>query len=130
MPPASDKSGDKKHNVRKGSSDVSKTESMEHSYNTENLPVEEVCGDDWKQVTRRKSPRQCIIGNVEKSLNIKAIPNKAFLYVSRLHPSTKQNDVELFLKQVIPEAVCEQVESKFPQYYASFKVMVNRQGII
>ena len=126
VPPTSDKPGDKKHNVRKGSSDVFKPESMEHSYNIENLPPqEEVGGDDWKQVTRRKSPRQCVIGNVEKSLNIKAIPKKAFLYVSRLHPSTKQNDVELFLKQVIPEAVCEQLESKFPQYYASFKVMVN-----
>nr|CAI5867216.1 unnamed protein product [Callosobruchus analis] len=54
--------------------------------------------------------------------SVKASPKKVSLFVSRLHPGTKSDDLVTFFKKTFPEAVCEKITPQHPDPYASFKL--------
>nr|CAI5836750.1 unnamed protein product [Callosobruchus analis] len=78
----------------------------------------------WTNVNRRRK-RTAVIGSSKDMGNIKVNPKKAFLFVSRLDPSTKTDDLVSVLKSKFPEVTCEKLRSKHPQIYSSFKVSIN-----
>ncbi|KAJ3655761.1 hypothetical protein Zmor_014875 [Zophobas morio] len=61
----------------------------------------------------------------ETSSTLLVAPKKAFWYVSRLRPGTTVQQVVDFLNPDFPEVRCEPIDSKYPQHYSSFKVIVN-----
>ena len=58
-------------------------------------------------------------------MNIEVAPKKAFIYVSRLKPGTKKQILSAYIKSHFPEAEVEELSSKFPEHYSSFKITVN-----
>lgn len=77
---------------------------------------------------RNRRLNKAIIGNNE-NLTSKIRPNHAFLHVFKLHPEFTVEELTEIIKPVIPEAVCEQMDSKYPHYYSSFKVTVNDSSL-
>lgn len=101
--------------------------------------------DEWQQPKTRKKPnkpevnkkseinkKHVIIGEAKVN-TLKSAPKKAFIYVGRLDSLTKPENIEEILKEEFPEIVCEQITSKYPQYYSSFKItcdLVNFEKIM
>lgn len=87
--------------------------------------------DTWTTISKRKNHhnKKPLVGEAGNS-EIKSIPKKAFLFVSRLHPKTTNKQLEDYLRPRFPE-VCVEVEnfSKNPEYYASYKVTVNLENL-
>ncbi|KAG5882202.1 hypothetical protein JTB14_021853 [Gonioctena quinquepunctata] len=65
-----------------------------------------------------------IVGNKTKC-SLKAATQKTFLHVYKLDVSMKPQDVSDFLKPSFPEVDVEQLLSRYPQFYSSFKVTIN-----
>ncbi|KAG5873510.1 hypothetical protein JTB14_029186 [Gonioctena quinquepunctata] len=65
-----------------------------------------------------------IVGNKTKC-SLKAATQKMFLHVYKLDVSMKPQDVSDFLKPSFPEVDVEQLLSRYPQFYSSFKVTIN-----
>ena len=69
----------------------------------------------------------------KKDLNqvtgLKTVPKKGYLFVSRLDPSTTIEQLESYVKQSFPEAKCEALESKYPDVYAFFKIIINIDNV-
>ncbi|KAK5643021.1 hypothetical protein RI129_009188 [Pyrocoelia pectoralis] len=80
----------------------------------------------WQQQKSRRNRANTLTtgtGNGESSL--KGVIKKIHFHVSRLHPNTNANDVKTHLaNHSISDAAVEQVDSKHPQLYTSFKVSV------
>lgn len=78
---------------------------------------------DDRQQPSQENARKFVIGsgNTDK---LKTVPKKAYLFVSRLDPSTTTDDLQALLRDRFPEVLCEQMASKYPQYYSSFKVTI------
>lgn len=53
---------------------------------------------------------------------IETVPKKLSLHVSRIKPGTTEKQMEAFVQQFFPEAMCELLDSRYPQQYTSFKV--------
>lgn len=99
----------------------------------------------WIQVTsKRRSPRNAddkvgtapgkkndkpIRGMSEKQSVLKSAPKISFLHVSRLDPATKPDDVYAFSSQICKILQCEQLTSKYPQTYSSFKLIVPHENL-
>lgn len=77
----------------------------------------------------RNIAKNGITGNLKHISNIKVVPKKSFLYVSRLYPSTKCEDVVKLLKNEFPEVLCETLTTKYPEHYAFFKVTLNLNNL-
>lgn len=84
---------------------------------------------DWVKVVRKPKKQPTGITGTRSEVTIKAAPRKAFLYVSRLSPTTKQEELTSMVTKYFPEADLEQLDSKYPQYYSSFKVMINLANV-
>lgn len=92
---------------------------------------------DWKTVSYRKAApfrperrkKMVIIGSTPGTSNVQAAPRKFFLHVTRLSPNTCCEDLHTYLKPHFPEVVCEQLNSKYPGSYASFKLCINFDNI-
>ncbi|KAG5885090.1 hypothetical protein JTB14_003964 [Gonioctena quinquepunctata] len=87
--------------------------------------------DKWNLVENRNKQKQHhnrrnkpIVGNIT-GCPLKAAVQKAYLHVYKLDIDMKPKDVLNFLKKPFPEAEVEQLESKHPQFYSSFKVAIN-----
>lgn len=84
--------------------------------------------DGWQQVKVRKAGRNrapAISGTRKLTSNkLKVVARKAFLHVTRLDPATKCEDLVDFIKDIFPEVECEQLQSKHPNSYASFRVAI------
>lgn len=81
--------------------------------------------ESWVKVARRPRRKTEGITGTKIETAIKTAPKKTFLHVSRLNPTTTTDDLTDMVTKHFPEAVCEQLTSKYPQYYASFKVMID-----
>lgn len=79
-----------------------------------------------KVVSKRKIKRQNkpIIGSNE-NLTTKIVTNKSFLHVYNLHPDFKPDELSVILKPKFPEVICDKINSRYPQYYSSFKVTID-----
>lgn len=53
----------------------------------------------------------------------------AFLHVYKLHPETTVNELTRSIEPIFPGVVCEQIKSRFPQYYSSFKVTISESNL-
>lgn len=87
--------------------------------------------DTWQTVTNRRGTRRRrggIVGCASDENDVKAAPKVTFLYVSRIDPTTTTDQMHNFLTKDFPEAKCELVTSKFPDRYASFKVIINSEN--
>lgn len=80
----------------------------------------------FTKVSYRKKRTKTIIGsNSENVISLKQPLKLAFLHVYKLHPETTVADVKNFLEPIFPEVQVEQLNSKYPNYYSSFKVIIN-----
>lgn len=61
--------------------------------------------------------------------DLKGVPRLGFIHVSKLDPATTPDAVETYLKQIVPGCRCEQLDSKHPDVYSSFKITVPYDNI-
>lgn len=90
---------------------------------------------EWKTVNRVRrggagkrsgsSGRSVIVGTGTDNSIIEAVPRKAFLFVSRLAPTTVPDDLVLLLKSNFPEVECTSLVSRYPESYSSFRIAIN-----
>ena len=84
---------------------------------------------EWNEVRirQRKSSQRVpqVVGTNTQFPSIKVAPKKAFIYVSRLAPGTSAAEVCGLLKSKFPETTCQELDSKHPEFYTSFKVTVD-----
>lgn len=74
----------------------------------------------------RGALRKPIVGQLSGSplCSLRAAPIMAHFHLTRLHPDTKREDVVSYLDGTLPGVVVEQLGSKFPASYSSFKLSV------
>lgn len=78
----------------------------------------------------RNNMRDPIVGELQTDkAMLKAVPRRTCLHVTRLHPQTTSEDVTESLKEDLPGVVCEQLRSRFPESYASFKVTIDQDDL-
>lgn len=93
-------------------------------------------GDTWKVSNgRRKRTRMrgkhadtAIIGSSSETNRMKAVPEIVTLYVTRLSTETRAVDVTTQLRNRFPEVKTEEVTSRFPDIYKSFKVTLHKSN--
>lgn len=66
-----------------------------------------------------------LVGTGQSVPGVKAVPKKSFIYVSRFAPETTVDSVKGVVSSLCQEVECEQLRSKYPQFYSSFKITVN-----
>lgn len=82
-----------------------------------------------KFITRKNNPN-IIVGTGQDSVSqpIKGVPKCVELHVYRLEPHTKGEQLTEMLKPNFPEVTCEQLTSKHPEIYSSFKVSIHQNN--
>lgn len=78
-----------------------------------------------RNVLPRSKRSSGITGTGQSRPNVKTVPKKAFVYLSRFAPDTSADSVREIIREYCEEAECEPVKSKYPQHYSSFKVCVD-----
>nr|CAI5847405.1 unnamed protein product [Callosobruchus analis] len=81
---------------------------------------------NWQVVKGRHHQRRnsLVVGDGPDSSVAKGVPKKVSLHVTRIHPSTKFHEMQEMIKTNFPEASVEQIQSKYPEDYSSFKVTI------
>lgn len=76
-----------------------------------------------KQAEGSKKKRKPIVGT-SKTHNLHAVPKIKFshIHITRLSPETTTSDLENFFNGNIPNVSCEQLTSRKPEVYSSFKL--------
>lgn len=122
---------------RPGVSSVTATPEVSVSYaavvENNNKPnnISRVNNQKWAQpetrmaVTRKRRKRDGVVGTGQSRVDVKTVPKKSLIYVSRFAPETTAESVRGIVSGLCPEVECERVQSKYPQYYSSFKIAVN-----
>lgn len=87
----------------------------------------------WSDVVRRNTNRITIVGKKISKDNItpklQGVPKYVPLHLYRLAPQTKCEDVIEFMKSSFPEVLVEQLNSRYPELYSSFKVSIYAENI-
>lgn len=90
-----------------------------------------VVGKRGKHITKNmcapkaKNTNSAIIGtSKEPTVKLKSVPRTVSLYVTRLSPETSTTNVVAQLVDLFPEVKAEEMPSKYPETYKSFKVTV------
>lgn len=112
--------------VHKNKKNVAENINIETSSLERNIGLSQ--NEDWVNVKRKKSYRnnkRSITGSCD-SIELKAVPKKSFLFVSRIRPNTDKSALKAHLVQYFPEAEVEDLTSSYPEVYKSFKVIVNQ----
>ncbi|KAL3281249.1 hypothetical protein HHI36_004462 [Cryptolaemus montrouzieri] len=73
---------------------------------------------------RKTSTNSKPIAGESRFTLLTAVPKTIEIHVSRLAPSTEVEDIVDSLKDVIPDVSCTQLNFKYPNTYASFKLTV------
>lgn len=83
----------------------------------------------WQHVKKRSKQRNknVVMGNASFSSGVKTVPKLSYLHVSRLHPTTKPDDLKNLLFKSFPEVEVEPLQSKHPQIYSSMKVAIYQE---
>lgn len=85
--------------------------------------------EGWQVQRQRRQRNHFLIGrNKCASTGISSVPKPTTLHVTRLHPGTKSVELEGLLRNEFPEVKCEQLNSKHPEAYSSFKVTINHSN--
>lgn len=92
-------------------------------------------GQKWTKVVRKhtrghRGANAPIVGTLSNdSTNLKTVPRRSCLHVTRLHPQTTVAEIEAFLKDRLQNVACQPLNSKFPEYYSSFKITVDMDEV-
>lgn len=78
-----------------------------------------------KRIATRKQNAGIIGTSSVSDKCIGAAPKMVSLFVSRLKPETRSEDLKEFVRRHFPEAECSVLISKYPEHYSSFKVCIN-----
>lgn len=83
---------------------------------------------DWHTVDYRKKRSRAIVGTQDRmessSTLLEGVPRMAVLHVYRLSPNTTVDVLKGYLTPTFPEVLCERIQSRQPERYASFKVSI------
>nr|CAI5831234.1 unnamed protein product [Callosobruchus analis] len=101
-----------------GTNDIDKTK---HTTNSDNE-------ETWTKVERRRPRRNNVIVGNREDPNVKGVPSFTELHVYRLSKNTTVQSLTTFLKENLPEVICEQMNSKHPDLYSSFKVKIHSKN--
>ncbi|KAK9731217.1 hypothetical protein QE152_g13827 [Popillia japonica] len=88
---------------------------------------------EWKTVksksNRKRSgkPLPTVVG-AQTNCTVKASARNAYLFVSRIATNTQKEDLLNFLRTQFPEADCEEITSRYPDKYKSFKVTIHLEN--
>ncbi|PSN41237.1 hypothetical protein C0J52_13436 [Blattella germanica] len=91
--------------------------------------------EQWTDVVNRRNKNPVIVGRQVKSsdenstLQLQGVPKMSELHVYRLAPTTTEEQIINFLKPKRPEVICEKLESRNANIYASFKVSVHEEHV-
>lgn len=89
---------------------------------------EPLSNTNWQTVTHKKSKkssrRALVVGNYSGKSSIEGIEKFKPLHVTNLKPGTTPEDLLTFLKPNFTDVKCEALKSKYPESYASFKVLI------
>lgn len=81
--------------------------------------------NEWNSVISRKQKRKnrslLVVGN---SAAVQGVERMKAFHDSRLRPDTTAEDLRDFLKRRFSSVECEQLQSRYSDYYASFKVLI------
>lgn len=83
--------------------------------------------DEWKVVDRKykkKIRKALVTGNFSGQTNVEGVEKLRAFHVTNLKPTTTADELKVFLDKNFTEVKCEALVSKFPEAYASFKVML------
>lgn len=83
-------------------------------------------GDGFKQVSYAKRRTKTVVGNRTEVCNLRAIEANSWIFVSRLHPSTTEEDIKEYAEQnniTISDCVKLEIRSK---NISAFKIAVPR----
>lgn len=87
---------------------------------------------EWRVVNGRRKRGVAGSGFIgtskQPNIKLKSVPTIVSVYVTRLSPETKVEEVEAQLALQFPEAKAEEMPSKHPEIYKSFKVTVNKSN--
>nr|CAH7714791.1 unnamed protein product [Callosobruchus chinensis] len=79
----------------------------------------------WQRVQgRRTRKRSSLVIGAGSDNNVKGVAKRVSLHVSRIHPQTTLDEMETMVRCNFPEASVEQLKSKYPDEYSSFKVSI------
>lgn len=81
----------------------------------------------WNIVSHKRSHRKrlpLIVGSYSGDSPVEGIDKFKAFHVSNLKPETKEIDLQNFLLKSFSNVKCEQLKSKYPESYASFKVLI------
>lgn len=90
--------------------------------------------DDWKEVKRRRRSNRIpgrgkddrkILGTSKQADGLKSILRTVSLYVTRLSPETTAADIEGLLAERSPGVKAEEMRSRYPEVYKSYKVAID-----
>nr|CAI5823234.1 unnamed protein product [Callosobruchus analis] len=78
---------------------------------------------DWKTVENKRRRRNTVVGKREDT-EVKGVPKLAQLHVYRISKETTVECLTTLLQKNFPEAKCEAITPKHPEFYKSFKVQI------
>nr|CAI5862439.1 unnamed protein product [Callosobruchus analis] len=78
---------------------------------------------DWKTVENKRRRRNTVVGKREDT-EVKGVPKLAQLHVYRISKETTVECLTMLLQKNFPEAKCEAITPKHPEFYKSFKVRI------
>lgn len=81
---------------------------------------------EWKIQSRKRSrsQRTLVVGNYGGPSSVEGIEKYKAFHVSNLKPSTTVEELQTFLGKNFTGVRCELVKSRYPESYASFKVLI------
>lgn len=84
--------------------------------------------NQWRTVVSKKNKRKSrpvlVIGKSLEPSTVEGVEKLRAFHVSRLKPSTTTEDLQTFLNKNFRDVKCEQLQSKYPESYSSFKVLI------
>lgn len=83
---------------------------------------------EWNVVSHKRSTRKrsktLVVGTNSSSSNVEGVEKFKAFHLSNLKPGTTVENLELFLKKNFSIVKCEELKSRYPESYSSFKVLV------
>lgn len=82
-----------------------------------------------EQVFKPRTSSPPVIGNKEGDFVLKSVPRLHFVHVSRLSPGTGAENVRSFVQRTCDVHSCEELQTRYPSSYSSFKVGVSAEDV-
>lgn len=74
----------------------------------------------------RKRKGALVVGSSTGSTSVEGLDRFKAFHVSNLRPDTTEDNLKNFLKKNFSNVICEKLVSRYPEEYASFKVLIPR----